>query len=212
MLVIKQGFQFLNSFSLSLKDKVVFPIGETNKIQRTVIIRNPIQVMNNPAFRQRFAMGLLPDKDMFCYIAITECPWVVRLVDADIASVVFIFATFPSIVVLPFLPKSATFAFKHQQFTSTASTSSCSITNSLTAIYTRPWQVKNSWSFSIFGSTTFTSGRYSENKLPTINAGMPMCILPFSLPFPLVFHNYILADLDIDCNYLLPQHNPDRVI
>ena len=61
---IKQCFQFLDTLGFSLKHKVMFPIREANQITRAVIVFNSIEMMNNPAFRQWFAMSFFPDNDM----------------------------------------------------------------------------------------------------------------------------------------------------
>lgn len=92
MLVIKQGFKFLNALGFSLKQQIVLFIGQGFQILRAIVAGDTIEVVNNPAFRQRFAVSLLPDKDMLKHIAPAISSRVVRFFDMHIA----IFALKPS--------------------------------------------------------------------------------------------------------------------
>ncbi len=67
-MIIKQGFQFLNTFSLSLKDKIMLPVRQSHKISRSVIMLDAIKVMDNPTIRKRLAISLFPYKDMLHHI------------------------------------------------------------------------------------------------------------------------------------------------
>lgn len=69
MLVIKESLKLLNPFGFGLKEQVMFLVRQALKIHRAVIILNPIEVVNYPTFRQRFAMSLFPNKDMLKNIA-----------------------------------------------------------------------------------------------------------------------------------------------
>lgn len=72
-MIIKQGLKFLNTLSFGLENKKVFSTGQTHQINRAVVATNPVQVVNNPTLRQWLAVSLLPDKKMFCHIALTIC-------------------------------------------------------------------------------------------------------------------------------------------
>ncbi len=67
----------------------------SNKVFYSVIIPDAIQMMNYPSFRQKFAIGLLPNKDMFSF-SFATFPY------NHITTVVFEFAAFPLWVFLPF--------------------------------------------------------------------------------------------------------------
>jgi len=68
-LIIKQSLKLLYSLSLSLKDKVVLLVRQGYQIARSIIVLNSVKVMNNPAFRQRFAVSFFPYKDMLKDVA-----------------------------------------------------------------------------------------------------------------------------------------------
>ena len=98
-MTIKQSFKFLDAFCLSLKHKVVFLIRKSYQIARAVVIFNPIEMVNNPSFRQRLAVGLFPDKDMLTNIAIPIGSWVVRSMNKDISRTSYS-PTFPVMMLL----------------------------------------------------------------------------------------------------------------
>ncbi|KKN72930.1 hypothetical protein LCGC14_0406340 [marine sediment metagenome] len=77
--MIKESFQFLNAFSLSLKNMFMFPIWKSNQILRPIIISNPIQMMNYPPLRHRLTMILLPYKDMLFNIPLFRSTGVLRI-------------------------------------------------------------------------------------------------------------------------------------
>ena len=80
ILIFKKRLQFLNTLSFSLKKQVMFLVRHGLKINRTIIITNAIEVMNNPTFRTWLAMRLLPYKYVFKDIAICAMStWMVGL-------------------------------------------------------------------------------------------------------------------------------------
>ena len=93
--MIKQGFQFLNTLCLSLKDKRVFPVRKGNKIHRTIVVLDSVKMVNNPAIRQRLIVNLLPNKNMLHDIARTTCVMMRRLVNQNISSFISYSTTFP---------------------------------------------------------------------------------------------------------------------
>lgn len=95
VLVIKQGFKLLNAFSFGLKDKVMLLVRQTFQVSWSVIIWYPIEMVNNPAFRQWLAMSLLPNKDMLHYIPIFTCPGMLRFKYHNIAIVGLNPTTYP---------------------------------------------------------------------------------------------------------------------
>ena len=75
-LTVKQGFKFLDALGLRLKDEGMMLSRESDKIYRSVILFDTIQVMNYPALRQCFVVRSLPDKYMLINITALVRPWV----------------------------------------------------------------------------------------------------------------------------------------
>lgn len=69
-MILKQGFKLLNPFCFSLKDKVVLFIGQCFQICNSIIVRDSIQVMNNPSRGQGLPIGFFPNKNMLTDIPI----------------------------------------------------------------------------------------------------------------------------------------------
>jgi len=111
-LIIKQSFKFLNTLGFSLKDKVMLFTRESHQIARSVIAFNPIQMMNYPAFRQWFAMNLLPDKDMLQDEPSSCCSRMVGQINRSIASAILIF-----VALAKFISLLACFLMCYSQFT-----------------------------------------------------------------------------------------------
>ena len=65
MLIIKQSLKLLDAFGFSLKDKIVFFVRQANKITRAIVVFNSVKVVDNPIFRELFALSFLPYQDMF---------------------------------------------------------------------------------------------------------------------------------------------------
>lgn len=96
-LVIQSGFEFLNSLTHSLKQKLMFLIGQGCQIDGTVIVSYSVKVMDNPAIRQRFSVGLLPYQDVLSDITFRISSWMVRPEYKGIASAFLnIASTLPS--------------------------------------------------------------------------------------------------------------------
>ena len=70
--MIKQGFKFLDTFSLGLKHKVMFFRRKCYQVTRAVVALNSIKVVNKPAFWQGLIVYLLPYQDMFKHITLTS--------------------------------------------------------------------------------------------------------------------------------------------
>lgn len=102
VLMIKQAFKFLDTLSLSPKDKVMLLIRETYQIIGAVVIRNTIKVMHNPAPGQWPSICLLPYKDMFKYITIFKSPRVLRLINKNITIRMNGSTALPSVRFFPF--------------------------------------------------------------------------------------------------------------
>ena len=100
-LSFKQSFKFLDTFSFSLENKIMFFIWKGLKIANTVVMFNPVQVVNYPVFRQRLFIYLLPYKNMFKNIP-ARCSGVFRLIQMYIPVFSFPSTTFPTIVFFPF--------------------------------------------------------------------------------------------------------------
>ena len=69
MLIINQGFQFLNTLSLNLENKIMLFTRHSSEIDNPVIVRNSIQVVNVPSIWQRLIVRLLPHKLVFKHIS-----------------------------------------------------------------------------------------------------------------------------------------------
>ena len=80
MLVVEHSLKFLDTLSFRRKNKFMLSLRQGFKITRSVIILNPIKMVNNPAFRQWLIVSLFPNKKMFTDIAIAVCIAMARLV------------------------------------------------------------------------------------------------------------------------------------
>lgn len=101
--MIKQSLKFLNTFRLSLKHKIMLLVWQGFQVLRAVIIFNTIEMMHNPSFRQRFAMGLFPNQYVFQDInTVFRCFRMFRIIDKNI-TVIFNSAPSPVRMLTPFL-------------------------------------------------------------------------------------------------------------
>ncbi|KKK53232.1 hypothetical protein LCGC14_3096860, partial [marine sediment metagenome] len=95
VMTIWEILKFLYSLGLCLKDKVMFSIRQSLKINWSIVIFNPIKVMNNPTSGHRFIVGSFPNKQMFIDIALAIRPAMFRLRYSYIAIDIFAATTFP---------------------------------------------------------------------------------------------------------------------
>jgi len=63
-LIFKKGLQFLNALSFCRQYVVMLPPGQARQVRWSIIIFNPIKVVDNPAIRQVLAMSFFPYKNM----------------------------------------------------------------------------------------------------------------------------------------------------
>lgn len=107
-LSVKLSFKFLNSFCFSRKDKMMFSIWQSYQILMSIIIPNPIQVMNYPATRQRFPIIFLPNQNMFKNIIIF-CSRMFWFINQDVTHRGLPSSPFPIGSPLPFIKWSMFF-------------------------------------------------------------------------------------------------------
>lgn len=81
-------FQFLYPLLFGREDTVMFLTRQGYKVFWSIIIFDTIQMVNYPAFRQLFAICLLPNKDVLAYIASRLSSWMLRLPYIDITLLV----------------------------------------------------------------------------------------------------------------------------
>ncbi|KKM74408.1 hypothetical protein LCGC14_1400690 [marine sediment metagenome] len=84
-LVIKHGFQFLDSFGFGLKDEAVVPIGQSKKVDGSIIASDAVQVVDDPSIRQRFIVSLFPYDNMFKNVPSNICSMVFRQEDFNVS-------------------------------------------------------------------------------------------------------------------------------
>lgn len=65
----------------------MFSVKKPYQVLRSVIVLNPIKVMDNPPFRQGFAVSLFPNKNMLGYISTLNSSGMFGLKHINIASV-----------------------------------------------------------------------------------------------------------------------------
>ncbi len=82
--MIKQGFQFLNTLSSCLRQKVMRFLGHAYEVFRAVIASNTIKVVNYPAIGKQFAINLFPYKDVFSNISFLTSTRMKRLTKPNI--------------------------------------------------------------------------------------------------------------------------------
>ncbi len=95
MLIIKQGFKFLNTFLEFRYYQAVLLFRFSKQIRRTIVILYPVVVMNFPACRHWFAVSLFPHKDMLKDIEIRSRSRMSGPVDKHIPARMFMLTTFP---------------------------------------------------------------------------------------------------------------------
>lgn len=94
-MAIKQSFELLNTLRFSLKHKVMLFIGQSYQVARSIIMLEPVKMMDNPPFRQRFPVKLLPNKDMLSDISVSICSAVFSAQSKNIATLLSIKAPLP---------------------------------------------------------------------------------------------------------------------
>lgn len=99
-MAIKQSFELLNTLRFSLKHKVMLFIGQSYQVARSIIMLDPVKMMDNPPFRQRFPVNLLPNKDMLSDISVSICSAVFSAQSKNIATLLSIKASVP--IMMPF--------------------------------------------------------------------------------------------------------------
>lgn len=135
VLAIEQGFEFLYSSCLCLKDIFMFFIRQCYQVAGTVIVPYPIKMMNNPTFGQGLIVSRFPYKDMFSNIPRSlVCPGVVGFHNKNISRF-FGSPTFPHRMLI----KSKSYLRPRLAgiFSSTGLTSFSVVCYELAAIYAR---------------------------------------------------------------------------
>lgn len=103
--MVKYCFEFLNAFRFSLQYTSMCSIGKRLKINRAIIIFNPIQMMDYPTFRQRIVMCLFPYKDMLQDITISLCSRMIPILYKHVAIFILTLSPLPVMVLLSQLTK-----------------------------------------------------------------------------------------------------------
>ena len=115
-LILKQSFQFLYSFSLSLENKIMLPIWQSLQVANTIISRYSIEMMYYPALRQLPIVSCFPNNQMFSYIPSSISSWVVRYMKENITSLTDIPTPLPLRVFLAHLKFPSTFSTTGRDF------------------------------------------------------------------------------------------------
>ena len=74
LITVDYRLKLLYSFRFSLKDMIMFLVGQTDQVLRTVIGFDSIKMVDDPLIRQQYAMELLPYYNVFKYIPTIICP------------------------------------------------------------------------------------------------------------------------------------------
>lgn len=77
--MVKKSLQFLNTLCSRFKKPPMFLIRHTNEILGSIVAPDAIQMMHYPTGREGSTMGFFPYKNMFSYISLWVCSWMVRL-------------------------------------------------------------------------------------------------------------------------------------
>lgn len=101
MLIVKKGFKFLNTLLEFWYYQSVLLFRFSKQVRRAIVILYSIVVVNFPSIRDRLAMRLFPDKDVFKNIY-SLCSWVFRHIYFNITCLSFKPSTFPMRIFLPF--------------------------------------------------------------------------------------------------------------
>jgi len=68
-LAVKSRFEFLNSLAHSLKQELMFLVGQGHEVSRAIITLDSVEMMDYPTVRKRFTVSLLPYQNMLSNIA-----------------------------------------------------------------------------------------------------------------------------------------------
>ena len=172
-MTIKQGLKFLDAFSFSLKDKVVFLIRQTEQVLGAVIILDAIKMVDNPSFRQWFPVSFFPNKNMLTNIAIPIGSWMLRFMNKDIPRTSYP-PTFPIMMFVFLLNQVLHFATSPPSFCLTTRTSFSEPSTNRFATIKAEFRC---YSPSSLVSTIRATNRTVVNHLPTIQAGMLILFL-----------------------------------
>ena len=200
MLLIKQSLQLLNAFSFGLEDNPVFHTRQGHKVNRSVVVLNPVEMMNYPSIRNQFPVGLLPYYHMLFYPTQRICPVVFGIFNHDVA-------LFVGIPVFGVDYTRPTFTC---QFHGTAPTSYCSICNELSTIQakvpvfihkssvyqiptTQPSRVIRSPHLCLTTSCALLAT--TTHQVATFGARAFMFLLPLSMIFCIITHSSIIPHL-----------------
>lgn len=78
---VNSSFQFLYPFRFGLKQEIMLLVRHCLKVLKSIIILNPIKVVNYPSVRQELTIGLFPNKPMFGNVTlpigfrVARCPY-----------------------------------------------------------------------------------------------------------------------------------------
>lgn len=135
-LPIKRSLKFLYSFSFSLENKTMFHIRQGNKITKTIIIFDTIQMMNYPTFWQQSAICFFPNQSMFQRISMPVSLWVCRQINKNITSSSSKSSAFP-VGVLCRKPNNRTMQLTAFFTSIRSSFNLCAAINTIEVLYTR---------------------------------------------------------------------------
>lgn len=170
--MIKQCFEFLYTLRLSLKHKVMFFVRQTYQVAGSVIMLDPVKMMNNPPRRQRFPMTLLPDKYMLSDISISICPGMFRAQNENIAILLSIKTSLPIMMLFASFNQLCYLAICASAFLLAAlATFRIKSLDRLTAIYT-----KLRWNFARLNIAVEAKFRPPVYRLSTIRTGVSMSL------------------------------------
>jgi len=175
-LIFKKGFQFLDSLRLCLKDEIMFLCWYSNKVRRSIIPRDSIQMMNVPSGRGKLPMCVFPNQDMFINIAIGFCTWMIFVAYQDITLFVFVLTASPSwILFTPSSPYLSSFPSG--------------------ALFPSPMYMGK------LVKTSSATGRFIPTRLSAINTWMPSFLKCFATIVPAHRNKYSIFQLRLQYGY-----------
>jgi len=191
ILMVQQAFKFLDTLCLCTKYKIMSSIGQGHQILRAIVVRYSIKVMDNPAPRKRFFVGLFPNKDMLknIFVVVDIGFGIVWHIYKDITASILKFTTSPRRAICPAFFREALFLYDFSTRATSLRTTRYSFPTINTIIYSgfggKP-VVNVSCVPENYHCTLFASYNSGVTRLPAINTGMPV---PISIGvFCMLFH------------------------
>lgn len=93
--MVEQSLKFLNTLCLSIKNEIMFPIRQSHKISRSIVMFDSVKMVNNPTIRQRLSISFFPNKNMLHNIAFLLGMRMRGLTDKNITTFTKCSAPFP---------------------------------------------------------------------------------------------------------------------